>query len=90
MGAADPFLMGPDYAPAPGIRRFLSGTPAVVGMLALSDMVDAIDEVGMDAVRDEVGGADVVRRRARGRLLAPLGVSRRRRATRSSAAGTSR
>ena len=25
MGPADPFLMGPGYAPAPGIRRFLSG-----------------------------------------------------------------
>ena len=28
MGATDPFLMGPDYRPVAGIRRFLSGTPA--------------------------------------------------------------
>ena len=35
----------------PGIRRFLSGTPAVVGMLAIQDMVDLVDEAGIDAVR---------------------------------------
>jgi kynureninase len=51
MGNTDPFLMGPDYVPVQGIRRFLSGTPAVVGMLAVEDMVALIDEAGLDAVR---------------------------------------
>jgi kynureninase len=51
MGNADPFLMGPDYVPTSGIRRFISGTPAVMGMLAIEDMVALIDEAGMDAVR---------------------------------------
>jgi kynureninase len=51
MGASDPFLMGPDYRPAPGVRRMLSGTPPVVGMLAMQDMLALIEEVGMDAVR---------------------------------------
>jgi kynureninase len=51
MGARDPFLMGPTYTPTAGIRRFISGTPAVVGMLAVADMVELIDEVGIDAVR---------------------------------------
>jgi kynureninase len=51
MGNTDPFLMGPDYVPVAGIRRFLSGTPAVVGMLAVEDMVALIDEAGIDAVR---------------------------------------
>ncbi|GAA5150754.1 aminotransferase class V-fold PLP-dependent enzyme [Nocardioides marinquilinus] len=51
MGAADPFLMGPTYAPTAGIRRMLSGTPPVVGMLAMQDMLDLIEDVGMDAVR---------------------------------------
>jgi kynureninase len=51
MGNTDPFRMGPDYAPVAGIRRFLSGTPAVVGMLAAEDMVSLIDEAGIDAVR---------------------------------------
>ena len=51
MGAADPFLMGPVYRPASGIRRMLSGTPPVVGMLALQDMLTLVEEAGIDAVR---------------------------------------
>jgi len=51
MGNTDPFLMGPDYVPVQGIRRFLSGTPAVVGMLATQDMVALVEEAGLDAVR---------------------------------------
>jgi kynureninase len=51
MGNVDPFLMGPTYTPTVGIRRFISGTPAVVGMLAVADMVALVDEVGIDAVR---------------------------------------
>jgi kynureninase len=51
MGNVDPFLMGPTYTPTAGIRRFISGTPAVVGMLAVADMVALVDEVGIDAVR---------------------------------------
>ena len=53
MGAQDPFLMGPVYAPTSGIRRFLSGTPSVPAMLAVSDMLDLLDEVGMVAVREK-------------------------------------
>ena len=51
LGSVDPFLMGPSYAPAPGIGRFLSGTPAIVGMLAMQDMLELIESVGIDAVR---------------------------------------
>ena len=51
MGHADPFLMGPSYEPSGGMRRFLSGTPAVIGMLAMQDMLELIDRVGMEAVR---------------------------------------
>jgi kynureninase len=51
MGAADVFAMGPAYVPAEGIRRFLSGTPAIVGMLAMQDTIQMIDEVGIDQIR---------------------------------------
>ena len=51
MGATDPFVMGPTYTPVAGVRRFLSGTPPVLGMVALRDMVGLLGEVGIDAVR---------------------------------------
>ncbi|HYH73737.1 MAG TPA: kynureninase [Nocardioides sp.] len=51
MGHADPFLMGPGYAPAPGIRRFISGTPPILGMVAMQGMLELIDEAGMEAIR---------------------------------------
>jgi kynureninase len=51
MGSAEPFVMGERYAPAPGIRRFLSGTPPIVGMLPIADMLALLDEAGMAAVR---------------------------------------
>jgi kynureninase len=51
MGHAAPFDMVPGYSPAEGMRRFLSGTPSIVGMQALRDMVELIDQVGMLAIR---------------------------------------
>ncbi|OMH32472.1 kynureninase [Tersicoccus sp. Bi-70] len=53
MGHAEPFTMGPDYAAGNGMRRFVSGTPAVLGMVGIEDTVDLIDEVGLTAVRDK-------------------------------------
>jgi kynureninase len=51
MGSADVFLMGPDYTPADGMRGFLSGTPPILGMLAMQDTLDMIEDRGIDAVR---------------------------------------
>jgi kynureninase len=56
MGAADPFLMGPSYRPAPGIRRMISGTPSVLAMLALQDMLGLIERAGIEAVRGKSVG----------------------------------
>ena len=53
MGSAEPFEMGPQYEPHPGIRRFISGTPAIVGMLAMQDMLDLIAETGMEQLRSK-------------------------------------
>jgi kynureninase len=74
MGAQDPFLMGPAYVPAGGVRRFLSGTPAIVGMLALEDMVDLVAEVGVAAVRAKSVGLTEHALELSAQLLAPLGV----------------
>jgi kynureninase len=51
IGSAAPFEMGQGYVPAEGIRGFLSGTPPVLGMLAMQDMIALIDSVGLAAVR---------------------------------------
>jgi len=51
LGSAAPFEMGQGYHPADGVRGFLSGTPPVIGMLAMQDMIALLDEVGIAAVR---------------------------------------
>ena len=51
MGNSEVFLMGPDYVPHPSIRRMLSGTPPILAMVALQDMLALLDDVGIDAIR---------------------------------------
>jgi kynureninase len=53
MGAGDVFAMADRYAAGSGMRRFLSGTPPVVGMLALHDMLDLIEQAGIKAIRQK-------------------------------------
>ncbi len=74
LGSVDPFLMGPSYAPAAGVRRFLSGTPPVIGMLAIQDMLELIDEVGIDAVRAKSVALTSYAVEVADSLLAPAGV----------------
>jgi len=51
LGSRTPFEMGQGYEPADGIRGFTSGTPPVVGMLAMRDMIALIETTGLPAVR---------------------------------------
>ena len=51
LGSARPFEMGQGYEPADGITRMLSGTPPIIGMLAMRDMIALIDEAGIEAIR---------------------------------------
>jgi kynureninase len=74
LGSVDPFLMGPSYAPAEGVRRFLSGTPPIVGMIALQDMLALIDEAGIDAVRAKSVALTSYAVDVADELLAPAGV----------------
>jgi kynureninase len=50
-GRRDQFDMEPDYRPAPGIQRFLVGTPPVLSLLAIEPGVDLLLEAGVDRIR---------------------------------------
>lgn len=53
MGHARPFDFDPAYAPAPGIDRFLAGTPPILACRALEGALDVFDEVDLRAVREK-------------------------------------
>ena len=75
MGHADPFAMGPGYVPAPGMRRFISGTPPILGMAPLQDMVNLIEKAGLAAIRAKSVALTEFAVRVADEALAPLGVT---------------
>ncbi|HEU4849443.1 MAG TPA: aminotransferase class V-fold PLP-dependent enzyme, partial [Terrimesophilobacter sp.] len=75
MGTSEPFVMGPEYEPHAGIRRFLSGTPSVVGMLAMQDMLDLVAEAGIAAIRAKSQELTAFATDLVDELLVPRGVA---------------
>ena len=55
MGHARPFDFVDDYAPAPGIDRWLCGTPPILSLTALDTALDAFDGVKMPEARQKAG-----------------------------------
>ncbi|HEU4326989.1 MAG TPA: kynureninase [Roseiflexaceae bacterium] len=53
MGQRNLFAFEPDYRPAPGLRRFLTGTPPVVSLALVEPGVDLLLEAGVDALREK-------------------------------------
>ena len=49
--AADLFAMADTYTAAPDIRRMLSGTPNVMGIMAVREGVRLVGEAGVDGIR---------------------------------------
>jgi kynureninase len=47
-GQQDQFDMGPRYEPAPGVGRFLTGTPPILGLFAVRAAIDTLLEAGLD------------------------------------------
>lgn len=74
MGASDPFAMGPEYRPAQGIRKFISGTPPVLAMQPLRDMLELIAEAGLAAVRQKSVALTEHAIALADEVLAPLGA----------------
>ncbi|MEY9962847.1 kynureninase [Streptacidiphilus sp. MAP12-16] len=50
-GHADPFAFEPGYRPAPGIGRFLTGTPPLLSFAGLQAALDVWDDVDLAALR---------------------------------------
>jgi kynureninase len=50
MGHAAPFAFTDDYVPAPGVDRFLAGTPPMLSLLALESGVESFEGADMDAL----------------------------------------
>jgi kynureninase len=74
MGSAEPFAMAAHYLPSDGIRRFLSGTPSILGMLAMQDMLALIEQAGLDAIRAKSVALTEYAIEISDRLLAPQRV----------------
>ncbi|MBP8948829.1 MAG: kynureninase [Candidatus Promineofilum sp.] len=52
IGRRDPFDFALDYAPAPGIARFLTGTPPILSLSAVEPGVEMLLEAGMERLRE--------------------------------------
>jgi kynureninase len=50
MGHAEPFAFVDDYRPAPGVERFLCGTPSILAFTALEAAVEMFLQVDRDAL----------------------------------------
>jgi kynureninase len=74
MGRKDAFEMAAGYEPAAGIRGFLSGTPAIFGMIAMQGTLDVIEEASMAAIREKSEKLTAFAVEVFDALLAPLGA----------------
>jgi kynureninase len=75
MSTEDIFAMDDAYTPAGGIRRALSGTPPVVGLLCVAEGVDMIAEAGIDRIRAKSLALTRFAIELADDLLAPLGFT---------------
>jgi kynureninase len=50
-GRADQFAMGRGYAPAPGIAAWLTGSPAILGLVGVEEGVALLADAGIDRLR---------------------------------------
>ena len=74
MGSAEPFAMADHYTPSHGIRGFLSGTPSILGMLAMQDMLALIEQAGLEVIRAKSVALTEFALEVSDQLLEPLDV----------------
>jgi kynureninase len=74
-GQTDQFAMGPSYDPLPDIRRFLVGTPPVLGGYAALEGVRVSAEAGIDAIAAKARALTGYAVELADEWLAPLGFT---------------
>ena len=75
LGRRDPFEMAPGYEVSDGMRGFLSGTPPILGLVAVDEGVRLIAEAGIDAIRAKGVALTEFAVALADEVLAPLGVA---------------
>jgi kynureninase len=73
VGAHNIFRMAPEFRPALGIRRALSGSPAVLGIAAAREGISLLAEAGIDRIRAKSVALTRLAIELTDRWLAPLG-----------------
>ncbi len=76
-GREAPFAFAPDFVPAPGVERFLVGTPPILSLAAAEAGVDLALEAGVEAARAKSVAMGELLVKASEELLAPAGVTLR-------------
>lgn len=74
MGHASPFDFDVRYRPAPGMRRFLTGTPPILSLAALEDGLRTFEDVEMADLRRKSGALGDLFLRLAAERLAEFGV----------------
>jgi kynureninase len=73
-GQAEQFAMGEGYRPAGGVARFLTGTPGILGLIAVDSAIAVSEQAGIAALwAKSVGLTSLLIERAEERLV-PLGA----------------
>jgi kynureninase len=75
MGNEDPFAMDKGFRAAGGIRRALSGTPAVIGLQCVAEGVELLAEAGIERVRAKSTALTRLAIELADAWLAPLGFT---------------
>lgn len=74
-GQADQFAMERDYDPDPSVRRFLAGTPGILGMVAAEEGARLTAEAGVAAIRAKSAAQGDLLIALADERLAPLGFT---------------
>jgi kynureninase len=74
-GQREQFAMGPDYDPAPGIDQFMTGTPNIIGTVAVEEGARLLAEAGLPALRAKSTALTSYLIRLADEWLAPLGFT---------------